>query len=75
MKVKTLRSFNDLKENVVREPGDEFDATEARAKQIARKLPGYVELVNEGGAAEERAEAPKPKRRRTTTKAKTPDNK
>lgn len=36
-------SFYDLKEIVNRLPGDSWQASEARAKEIDEKLPGYIE--------------------------------
>jgi len=47
MVVKVLKPFRDLKANVDREAGDEFAASRSRAEEIARKLPGYVEVLDE----------------------------
>jgi hypothetical protein len=47
MVVKVLKPFRDLKANVDREAGDEFAASSSRAEEIARKLPGYVEVLDE----------------------------
>ena len=47
MVVKVLKPFRDLKANVDREAGDEFAASRSRADEIARKLPGYVEVLDE----------------------------
>lgn len=50
--VRVLRDFTDLKEHKYRRCGDTFSATEARAKEIQAKLPGYVtyESAPEEGA-------------------------
>lgn len=45
MKVKTLQRFEDYKENVIREIGDEFEVTEVRFKEINDKLPNFIEEV------------------------------
>lgn len=42
--VKVIKGFYDLAEDVRREPGDSFDATDERAAEIAAKLAGYVEV-------------------------------
>jgi len=47
MVVKVLKPFRDLKANADREAGDEFAASRSRAEEIARKLPGYVEVLDE----------------------------
>ena len=47
MVVKVLRRFHDVKAAVDREAGDEFAASRSRAEEIARKLPGYVEVFDE----------------------------
>lgn len=47
MVVKVLKPFRDLKANADREAGDEFSASRSRAEEIARKLPGYVEVLDE----------------------------
>ena len=44
--VKVLMQFWDLEERCVRNPGDEFVATEERALEIQGKLPDYVELYD-----------------------------
>jgi hypothetical protein len=40
--VTVLRPFEDLMCHVGRNVGETFEATEARAEDIARKLPGYI---------------------------------
>lgn len=45
--VRTLRPFYDLVAHRDRKAGDVFDATGERAAQIAGKLPGYVEVIEE----------------------------
>ena len=47
MKVKVLEKFKDLKENTLRNPGDEFTLTKDRFEQINKKLPGYIEEIKE----------------------------
>lgn len=47
MKVKVLEKFKDLKENVIRNPGDEFTLTKDRFEEINKKLPGYLEEIKE----------------------------
>jgi hypothetical protein len=47
MVVKVLKPFRDLKVNVDREAGEEFAASRSRAEEIARKLPGYVEVLDD----------------------------
>lgn len=45
-KVTVNRRFTDIVENVVREPGDTFDATDVRAKSLVHALPkGYVSVT------------------------------
>ena len=51
MKVRTLVRFNDLKEGVTREVGDEFTCTKARFAEI-RKVGPFVEEVKAEKAAE-----------------------
>lgn len=53
VKVKVLKPFRDLQEDTDREPGDVFDATEARASHIAHVLPGYVEFVADDATVDE----------------------
>lgn len=45
MKAKVLKPFKDLKEDKVREVGEEFEVTKKRFTEIDKKLPGYVEEV------------------------------
>lgn len=47
MKVKVLEKFKDLKENLIRNPGDEFTLTKKRFEEIDKKLPGYIEEIKE----------------------------
>lgn len=47
MKVKVLEKFKDLKENTLRNPGDEFNLTKDRFEEINKKLPGYLEEIKE----------------------------
>lgn len=47
MKVKVLEKFKDLKENTLRNPGDEFTLTKDRFEEINKKLPGYIEEIKE----------------------------
>ncbi|MGV3054838.1 hypothetical protein [Streptococcus hyovaginalis] len=49
MKVRTLKPFRDLKENIERQENDEFTVTKKRFEEITKKLPGYVEEVTEDG--------------------------
>ena len=42
VEVKTLKLFWDKKAKKNRKPGDVFEATEARAKEIDAKIPGYI---------------------------------
>ena len=43
MKIKALRRFQDYKENVVREVGDEFEVTEERLEEIKTGLAKFGE--------------------------------
>lgn len=43
--VKVNKLFWDRVAKVNRRPGDEFSATNHRARQIAERLPGYVEVA------------------------------
>ncbi|MGT2947166.1 hypothetical protein [Streptococcus chenjunshii] len=45
MKVKVLKDFKDLKENLIRRTGEEFEASKKRFDEIKAKLPSYVEEV------------------------------
>lgn len=47
MKVKVLRSFIDLSENMERKQGETFECSEARFNEIKAKLPEWVEGVEE----------------------------
>lgn len=43
MKIRTIKLFHDLKEDVIRFKGDVFEASPERFEEISQKLPGYVE--------------------------------
>lgn len=47
MKAKVLEKFKDLKEDIIRNPGDEFTLTKDRFEEIDKKLPGYLEEIKE----------------------------
>ena len=47
MLIRVLRDFRDVRAKTNRDPGDTFEATEERFAEIARKLPGYVEAVDD----------------------------
>lgn len=47
MKVKVLEKFKDLKENTLRNPGDEFTLTKDRFEEINKKIPGHIEEIIE----------------------------
>lgn len=57
MKLTTITRFYDIKENLVREVGDKFEATEERYGEIFSVSPSLVEIVKE----EEKKEEPKKK--------------
>lgn len=40
--VTVIKGFRDIQVHVDRKPGERFDATEERVKQIEAKLPGYI---------------------------------
>ena len=42
--IKVLKEFYDLKECVVRQVGESFEATEERFAELKEHLPDYVEL-------------------------------
>ena len=44
MKVKVVRKFNDLKENTIREIGDEFIVSKSRFEEIQRAGDFVVEI-------------------------------
>lgn len=54
MKVKTLVKFNDLKEGVTREVGEEFTCSKARFEEIL-KVGQFVEAVPEPQKASKKA--------------------
>ncbi|CAK7084219.1 hypothetical protein [Tissierella sp.] len=59
MKVRTLIRFSDLKEKVIREVGDEFEATAKRVEEINSTRGGtLVEVIEE-----------KPKKKKSSNKA------
>ncbi|PCR98987.1 hypothetical protein [Lactococcus fujiensis] len=47
MKVKAIKVFIDLKEDVQRKVGDEFEVTKERFEELKVKLPDYVTEVTE----------------------------
>ena len=47
MKAKVLKKFRDLKEDVIRNAGDEFTLTKDRFEEINKKLPEYLEEIKE----------------------------
>lgn len=47
MKVKVLRSFIDLSEGLERKKGETFECSEGRYAEIKKKLPEWVESVEE----------------------------
>lgn len=65
MKIKVLKDFKDLKEEVKRVAGDEFSASKERYEEINTKLPGYIEEIVEE-VVEEKEE--KPRRRKSKGK-------
>lgn len=58
MKVKTLRSFNDLKEKVLRKTGEVFECSKERYEQIMATNSTLIEPVEDPEAAEPEAETP-----------------
>lgn len=42
--IKVLKEFYDLKEGVLRQVGERFEATEERFAELKEHLPDYVEL-------------------------------
>lgn len=47
MKAKTLKTFKDTRAGVVRHAGDVFECSNERFSEIASRLNGYVEAVEE----------------------------
>lgn len=47
MRAKVLEKFKDLKEDVIRNPGDEFILNKKRFEEINKKLPGFLEEIKE----------------------------
>lgn len=47
MRVRTINSFYDLKEDVKREVGDEFDVSETRFNEIITKGGNWVEEITQ----------------------------
>lgn len=45
MKVKVLKHFRDLQENVIRNPGEVFSVTKKRFSEIDKALPDFIEEV------------------------------
>lgn len=58
MKIKVLKRFNDLTEKVLRAPGEVFEADKARFEEIDKKIPGYVEALEEAAEAQVNEEDP-----------------
>lgn len=56
MRVKTLSIFHDLKEDVIRQEGDEFEVTQKRFNEIDKVLPGYLEVIDKPKRAKKVAE-------------------
>ena len=54
-KLKVLREFSDLVEGVIRSPGETFECTEGRAKEIVSKLPGFAEVSKPQGKSQSKA--------------------
>ena len=42
--IKVLKEFYDLKEGILRQVGESFEATEERFAELKEHLPDYVEL-------------------------------
>ena len=64
VEITVLKDFIDAKENTKRHTGDKFKAEAARAEEISKKLPGFIEF-----AENPELETKKPKRtRKKTTK-------
>ena len=53
--LKVLREFSDLVEGVIRSPGDTFECTEDRAKEIISKLPGFAEISKPSRKTQQKA--------------------
>lgn len=67
MKIRALRRFEDYKEDVIREVGDEFEVTKARFEEIKNGLAKF----GEGDWVEEVKEETKPQpRTKKTTQGK-----
>ena len=56
MKVKVLKKFRDLKEDTLRNPGDEFTLTKDRFQEINKKLPGFLEEIKQEDKQEDKQE-------------------
>lgn len=54
-KLKVLREFSDLAEGIIRSPGETFECTEDRAKEIISKLPGFAEVSKPQGKSQSKA--------------------
>lgn len=81
MKIKALRRFQDYKENVVREIGDEFEVTEERYNEIVNGLAKFGEgdwvdvIISETGKGDSGKKEipetePKPAKKTNTSKGK-----
>ena len=42
--IKVLKEFYDLKEGILRQVGESFEATKERFAELKERLPDYVEL-------------------------------
>lgn len=67
MKIKVLKEFKDLKENILRKPGDIFVASKDRYREISEELSRYcsqckwIEEVEDTSEVEETSEKDKKK--------------
>ena len=64
MKIRALRRFEDYKEDVIREVGDEFEVTKARFEEIKKGLAKFGEGDWVGEVKEETK--PQPRTKKTT---------
>lgn len=60
--VKTKQAFHDLKEDVIRLEGDEFQVTEERFNEINNKLPEFIQKVDEEPKDKKTQSGKKPKK-------------
>ena len=54
-KLKVLREFSDLLDGVIRSPGETFECTDDRAKEIVSKLPGFAEVSKPSRKTQQKA--------------------